>query len=294
GHLLWYRRDYSNHWPKITPLNEILVISHEIGPTEMRITHPVGRGHVETLSCSTGMLEDIVRVLDLDGNTKEEIPVLDAVLKSPYWTRLLVDVDPLRPVVATSICDPLHANSVVLVGEELAAKLPGVEANDLLLSLRSISALAVIGGNDHTLKRLFSGTFIYQHSAQVVNGGKIILFDNFGSSPSGGPSRVLLYDPVTGEERTIFPSKHTPKDLEIFSPFFGNIDVSADGTRALLTISMPGKAYEIGLADGRLLTTFDNLHDLRSVPQFKGSAQPVRYFTEYGVYYISPERTASP
>src|SRR5262249_23620816 len=37
GHVLWYRRDYSDHWPHLTPQNEVLVISHRIGPSRVRI-----------------------------------------------------------------------------------------------------------------------------------------------------------------------------------------------------------------------------------------------------------------
>src|SRR5215471_2134973 len=286
GHLLWYRRDYSNHWPKITPSNEILVISHKIGATSLPLYGPRHKARIETLTCASGILHDVIRILDLDGNALDEIPIFEALLAFPYWSRLVTGADPLRPLMTANLCDPLHANSVVPVGRELAAKFADVEPDDVLVSLRNLSALAIFGRAGHSLKHLFVGTFIYQHSAQVVSGGNVLLFDNFGSSEAGGPSRVLLFDPLTREERTVFPNKHTPKDLDVFSPFFGNIDISEDGTRALLTIATAGKAYEIGLADGRILTTFDNLHDLHTLPQFARSEKPVRYFTQYGVYYM--------
>jgi hypothetical protein len=191
-------------------------------------------------------------------------------------------------MTAANLCDPVHANSVVLVGPELAARFNNVEPDDILVSLRNLSALVIIGRTDHAIKQMITGSFIHQHSAQVLRDGNIILFDNIGSSPDGGPSRVLVIDPVTKEERTVFPTKHTPKDLDIFSPFFGNISLSEDQSRALLTISTAGKAYEIRLSDGAVLTTFDNLHDLRPLPQFADSESPVRYFSQFGVYYVSP------
>jgi hypothetical protein len=287
GHLLWYRRDYSDHWPTIAPDNEILDISHTLGAERLRITLP--QGAPQSFLCASGIRRDVIRILDLDGNVKEEIPILDALMESGYRSRLLNKIRPLT--VEVEECDPTHTNSVVLVGPELAGRLNGVEPNDLLVSLRNISAIAIVGRTDHTLKHLFTGSFIFQHSAQIAPGGKIILYDNLGGSPEGGPSRVLLFDPITGEEKTIFPNRDTPKNVETFSRVVGNIDVSDDGTRALVSIYARGKAYEVRLADGAVLTTFDHLHDVHSLPQFADNPKKVRYFLQYGVYYV-PSRIA--
>src|SRR5262249_53200099 len=143
-------------------------------------------------------------------------------------------------------CDPLHANMVSAVGSELAGRLGDVEADDILVSLRNISAVAIIGRDSHRIKRFFKGSFLLQHSAQPAPGGKIIIFDNLGASASHGPSRVLLFDPLNNETQTILPSAAT-EDLETFSWLSGNINLSSDGTRALVAISTMGKAYEINL-----------------------------------------------
>jgi hypothetical protein len=285
GHLVWYRRDYSDHWPTITPQGEILSISHDIGSERIRMQ--LAKDATYSFGCPKGVSRDIVRVLDFDGRVKEEIPIFDALVASPYRTRLRVDIDPL--IEGPESCYPVHTNSVVPVGQELAAKFSNVQPDDLLLSLRNISALIIIGRSNHAVKQLITGSFIQQHSAQVAPGGNIVLFDNFGSSPAGGPSRVLVYDPLTRQEQTLFPNKHTPKDTEIFSSIFGNIDISDDGNRAIFTVGRAGKAYEIALADGSLLTTFNNLHDVGRLRQFADSPRKVRYFTEFGVYYVPPQ-----
>jgi hypothetical protein len=284
GHLRWYRRDYTGHWPAITPDNEILDIGHTMGPERIRIAFD--QGAPQSFVCAGGIRRDVIRILDLDGNVKDEIPILDALMESAYRSRLLNKIKPLTFEVEE--CDPTHTNSVVPVGPELAARLNGVAPADLLVSLRNVSALAIIGRSDHAVKYLFTGSFIFQHSAQILPGGKIVLFDNLGGSPDGGPSRVLLLDPATGEEKTIFPNKDTPKDVETFSRVVGNIDVSEDGTRALVSIYARGKAYEIRLADGAVLTSFEHLHDVHSLPQFADSPKKARYFLQYGVYYVPP------
>ena len=283
GHVLWYRRDYSNHWPAITDSNKILVISHTIGSSQ----EPISPNGKFSFDCPTGVLADVVRVLDENGSMNEEIPVFEALRNSKYWPYLHTSQD--SAFMQREPCDPVHANSVREVGVELAAKLENLQPDDLILSLRNISALAIIGRRDYEIKYLFKGTFLFQHSAQIVPGGTVILFDNYGSSASGGPSRVLGYDPVTKLEHIVFPNADTPSDVDTFSPIKGNINVSKDGTRALVAVTMTGRAYEIRLSDGKILTSFDNLHDVSSFPVYENNPRIERYFPQHGIFYVYPE-----
>jgi len=282
GHVLWYRRDYSDHWPSLTDRNEILSISHKLEnpPTDEHFPD----GTSMRLACPADKFADLIRVLGLDGSVKEEIPLLDAVRSSPYVSHLAQTFDIIGQ--SQSGCDLLHTNSVNLVGMEMAAKLKDVQPEDLLVSFRNISALAIVGRADHKLKHFFRGTFLYQHSAEVAPGGDIILFDNVGGG--GRSSRVLLYDPATGAERQIFPGPMTPKELGIYNRNGGKIDISADGMRALVAFYNYGKAYEMSLTDGTVLTEFDNVHDVHTMPQFTKDPKKVRYFVQGGVYYVPP------
>jgi hypothetical protein len=172
---------------------------------------------------------------------------------------------------------------------ELAARIGNARPEDLLVSLHNISALIVVGRTDHRIKRLYRGTFLFQHSAQPTRGGQIILFDNLGASDEDGATRVLQFDPGSGTERTIFPTSATPQDALFFSRVKGNIDLSRDGTRALVAATEIGRAYEIRLSDGAILTSFDNLHDVRPMRRFAPQSRAVR-FTQHGIYYVPPER----
>ena len=49
GHIVWYRRDYSDHWPTVTEAGEILVVSHTIEDEE--ITIKLARKQSFTLAC---------------------------------------------------------------------------------------------------------------------------------------------------------------------------------------------------------------------------------------------------
>jgi hypothetical protein len=281
GHVLWYRRDYTDHWPKITGNGEILTIGHTIEPAHVEVR--LSQSQTFSFDCPNGVFGDIVRVLDSDGHVKDEIPIFDELRNSPYRSYLMASLD--AESTEKDGCDPVHANMVSPVGAELAERLAGVEPDDFLVSLRNISAIVIIGRSDRTIKHLFRGPFLYQHGAQPA-GGRIILFDNLGASASGGPSRVLLFDPVTGETRTVFPGKGAGGH-GIFSRVRSNIDLSADGTRALVAIANMGRAYEIRLADGAILTSFDDLQDVHSLPQYAGKTTMAR-FQQNGVYYVPP------
>jgi hypothetical protein len=188
------------------------------------------------------------------------------------------DVYPPGPTT----CDPLHANFVKLVGAELAGKLEQVEPEDFLISLRNLSAIGILSRRSKSFTHLFRGTFLLQHGAQPVPGGKIALLDNLGAAAGVG---VMLVDPTGGPEETVFPNRATP-DTDSYTAVGGHLDMSADGRTALISISEAGKAYEIDMASGEILTIFDNLHDLRSVQHIPGAAATrAARFKQWGVYY---------
>jgi len=280
GHVVWYRRDYSNHWPRVLPhRGEILNIRFDQGPK--RVTLDIQGDQKVTLACDRGIHEDAIQILDFNGQVKDEVPIFAALAASPYRSFLLVSND--VPYGGPVPCNALHPNSVNEVGAELAAKFPGVNPDDFLVSLRNISSIIILGRKDHRVKRLFNSTFLFQHSAQVAPGGKIVMWDNLGATDDVGPSRVLELDPATGTERTLLNSRQA---AGLFSKVMGNINISPDGTRALVAPTESGKGYEIRLSDGAILTTFDNLHDVHVLPKFAGLNKMVR-FCQYGIYYVS-------
>ena len=281
GHVLWYRRDYSDHWPALTENNEILTISHKIEVKDQG--EPFGDRLRMRVTCPAGKLSDIIRVLGTDGSVKEEIPLLEALRASPYRSQILTSFNPVEQ--ETDPCNLLHTNSVNPVSPEMAAKFKDVQSGDLLVSFRNLSAVAIVGRLDRKLKHFFRGSFLFQHSAETAPGGNILLFDNVGGRTS---SRILLHDPSTGAERVIFPNADTPKDMQLFNLFGGNIDISPDGTRALVAFYNRSRGYEIRLSDGAVLTQFENVHDLHTMPQFANQPRQVRYFVQSGIYYVRP------
>jgi hypothetical protein len=90
--------------------------------------------------------------------------------------------------------DVLHVNSVCVLPRSLAGKFPRFAPGQVLLSMRTPSALAVLDVKKRAVVWAARGPWRHQHDAQFLDSGRLLLFDNLGS-PKG--ARVLEYDPAT-------------------------------------------------------------------------------------------------
>jgi len=273
GHFIWFRRDYSHHWPVISGNEIVFSAAHILSrPTNIVVDGTV----LSTLDCQPSYIADTIRVVDLNGRPVTEISIFDALLASPYRAVLLQTINK---------CDPLHVNYVTPVGEGIAKGLPGVSPSDFLVSMRHISALAIISRETGRLLRLFRGDFFMQHAVHPFGGTSVIMFDNLGAGAAGGPSRLLVYDLATGAERTLFPLPGKAS-VPFFSEKNGTISLSADGTRAIVAVTDAGRGYEIRLSDGAILTKFDNLSDVSMLGGFEELKHRfAARFDSFGLYY---------
>lgn len=252
GHPRWFRRDYSHHWPRLTDGDVALVPALALGGDTLEV--PNG-DEVFSYSCDGKVYRSVINVVDGDGTILERIPVLDLLLASPWSGVLIAPPDP---------CDPLHLNSVDVVGEN-----GGAFAGDLVLSFRNVSAFAILDGETWELRRLVRGTFVGQHDVTHLGGSTFLMFDNRGGDRTGGPSRLLMVDLASGVERTVFPNERTPDALRgLYSHNRSAIDISPDGLRATATFAHAGVAVEVRLADGAALTVYRSLHDVSALDQF--------------------------
>ena len=274
GRPIWYRRDYSHHWPAVTADGRALVPGARVGDGPLALPWDGGEFRLE---CDTGRpLLDSVLVLDDGGRVLEEIPLVDALLDSPFASVL--------SEAAWAPCDPLHLNFVHEVGED-AAGVPGLAPGDLVVSLRHLSAFGVLDRDTRALKRLVRGTFHRQHAVQHLDGSRFLMFDN--GNELRRASRLLTVDLATGEETTVFPNDATPERLRnLFSLIRGHVSVSPYRTRAIATFYGPRVAVEVRLADGALLTEFTSVHDVSRFPQFPDErATRAASYKMFGVYY---------
>ena len=115
------------------------------------------------------------------------------------------------------------------------------------------------------------------------------MYDNLGTDGVHGPSRLLIVDLATGKETTVFPNDATaPHLLDWFAYIQGQFDVSPDGRRALVADVRAGRAFEVRLADGRILNVFRQLHELPKLPDFpEALTEHPWLFYFRGIYYAN-------
>lgn len=276
GSVVWFRHDYSHHWPRLLPDGNIAVPAMRIGPAQISV--PLAQHSGIKLDCDGKIEEDIVRIINPDGQVQQEIPVLSAFLHSPYRSMLMEAPVP---------CDPLHLNYVTSVTRGIVSLYHDVAPDDLIVSLRNLDAFAILGRHDHRIKHVFNGTFVRQHSVQPLGqSATMLIFDDLGGNWKAAPSRFLSYDLADGAERTVLANPDADGHPR-YSSYAGDISVSPDLSRAIVSFARAGRAYEVRLSDGKVLTVFNNIDDLRRVPAAgKGREHAAGRFTLYTAEYV--------
>ena len=278
GRPVWFRRDYSHHWPHLLADGTGLVPGHLLANED--IAFETAAGWPPTADCDYDRpYLDTVNVIDERGHLLQRFNLVDALLRSPF--ALL-----LRHSYA---CDPMHLNYVTLLGPD-AGGTWGMAPGDLVVSLRNMNAFAMLDRQSLRLKRLVRGSFFQQHAVTHLDGSTFLLFDNHGSDGTFGPSRLLQIDISTGRETTVFPNAETPGYLRgLHSTLEGKIDISPDRQRAIVVFSQMGVAVEVRLSDGAALNVFRSLHDVSHLEQFderRGTKAATFYMN--GLDYIRP------
>lgn len=278
GNPVWFRFDYSHHWNTLLPDGRALVPDLEVVEGDWIV--PVGpNGKAERLECHTGRPQvDGIQILRPDGSVERRIDVSAALIASP-WSALLAET--------TDACDPLHINYV----DVLDHTAPGgaLQPGNLVISLRNLSAVAVLDPATDTITELVRGSFSQQHSVHHLTGAKVVMFDNWGGDADvGRVSRLLELDLALDTERRIFPQPDTPQAGEnLFSDRGSHLSLSKDRRRAMVSYSGEGRGYEVDVATGEVLLQYDSLHDISAVPGADGNQKThAARASLYGMLYI--------
>lgn len=291
GRPLWFTTEgYSHHEGYVASGDTVWIPGWTL---DMPAEHFPRAGRCQLLTL------DRINVLDENGVLINSLPLLDAFLSSK-WASLLRH---------GNHCDPFHLNSVSMVGEDVSG-LPGVAPGDLVLSLKALNAIGIMDREARVVKRLVRGTFVGQHSVKHLRGSKFLVFDNVGgyaqferarsaSQPPSGPqlgwrfySRVLVVDLANGEETVLFPQDPpgNARGKGAYSSILGRLSISPDRTRVLASLSMTGRAVELRIADGEVLTEFNFVHDVSRLERFPADRTGVIRLTANTAFYAHEAR----
>jgi hypothetical protein len=195
--LLWKYAGRVHHDLDVDEKGTIYTLTHRL-----KSKAPAGLDYLPT-----PYVADSLVVLSPDGREVESVPVEEAFRDSAYAllmsTAIAEQAIPRDPARRTSSFeaflqptkgDLFHTNSVKVLPPARAGKFPLFRAGQVLISLRSLHAIAVLDVRKRSVVWAALGPWRIQHDAQFLDNGRLLLFDNHGW---GKGCRVLEYDPVT-------------------------------------------------------------------------------------------------
>jgi hypothetical protein len=262
--------DYDKFWRRavLLPDGDLLVVWEDIGI--MRIdsrsrlkwanlcgaNHDIAvdeEGRIHTLTRQKKILpeisrddpvfEDFVTTLTPDGRIIRSISLLRAFEKSDYAPLLV----PMK-----SEGDLFHANAIQVFDGTLAARSPHFRRGNILVSIHALGIVGILDPESEKIVWALSGQWRAQHLPRLLETGRILLFDNFGSMRMG-ESRVLEVDPLTQEIAWRYGEGEGER---FFSGANGFVQRLGNGN-TLISVSAEGRAIEV-TADKRIVWEYDN------------------------------------
>jgi Arylsulfotransferase (ASST) len=283
GKVIWKRANYSHHAFSVAPDGLIYT------PANKLLDSPVPLGDTRlSLECPERKLySDVVLVLNAEGETVEEIDLLDLLVKQDFVGLL----DRRRAGVHAGqqhlrACDPIHLNYVEYVTEEMAAA-SGLDTGDLLVSSRHLNMIAAIDGRTKMLKWVVAGRTVAQHSPRVMPDGGILAFDNQGGRRELGGSRIVRLRYGRSDIEEIYPGPDAPEGTDFWTEQQGYLEPHPDGRRLLVSLSKQGRVIELDLPSRRVVWEFLNTHDPGPyAAKFGASDGKILRLTLIGAHYV--------
>ncbi|MFB6264262.1 MAG: arylsulfotransferase family protein [Bradymonadaceae bacterium] len=142
------------------------------------------------------VLEDFAVKLSPQGEVERRFSLVDVISDSP-------DREVFSRWLGRQQChetwDVTHANSIEPIGADFAEHHDFADPGDLLVSLRTLNALMLVDPEKQSLEWIERGFWLGQHDPDPMSNGHVMLYDNLGDSGPTGFSRIVEFDPATGE-----------------------------------------------------------------------------------------------
>jgi len=198
-------------------------------------------------------VEDFIVTLDEQGRELERVSILEALERSP-WSDEVGAVDtrlPTRFKAKARAGDLFHTNAVEIVRED-HPRLPWLRRGHALISLRFLSALAVVDLKQERFVWLHRGEFVGQHDPHLLSGNRMLVFDNGNHVQR---SRAVELDLSDGGVLWEYPEEG---ETDVFSRCCGTVARLPNGNTLLVFTDM-GLAQEV-TPEGELVWEFASPH----------------------------------
>jgi Arylsulfotransferase (ASST) len=260
SNVLWKNPGLLHHWFSVGPNGEIYIPARKTGTSPMTLPDR----EKEIICDQVGFGYDSIEVLDAKGRKIREIDTLEALVNSDL-TGLFNSNQEQPDTVQT--CDPTHLNDAQVLTGEMAEQYPRFKAGDLLVSFRTLNAIAVLDPETGLFKWHFQGPSHHQHSPRFLGNNVIVFLDNLGGQVSRGTSRILAVKVDSGAFESAFPKAGMKlPGREFKTKNAGSIDISPAGDRILVSWTRKGLVSEINVRTGELLWEFVNTHTVDNRP----------------------------
>lgn len=240
--LLWKRENFCHHNFTVASDGTIFVPSLEVVESPIQI----GNTSSSIYSNSGKIYRDQVLQLDSDGNELMRIDLVDALVGSG-WGNLFFAGSSL----SYASDDPLHLNDVQVVDAQFASQASWLKPGDLIISLRNLNCIAILDTETRLIKWISSGTMLGQHSPRML-GGSILALDNLGGSQETGCTQLSKINLDRGLAEIVFPKSNSVLPESMCTVNSGFIDLSSDGKRALVCLSLIGVIWEVDLESSQV------------------------------------------
>ena len=213
--VLWAAARGAHHALEVLPSGDIAGLTREV-----RI--------LPRFSRVMPVAEDFLTFLSPEGEERRRISLIEAFERSPMSVIL--------EAADRKTGDFLHTNALQILDGRLAGRVTAFAAGNVLLSFREVSTLGVLDPEKGAMVWAHQGDYLRQHDPRMLDGGRILLFDNGRER-----SRILELDPASGETITVHAG--TPEE-----PFFTETCGTAqrlENGNTLITESENGRAFEI-------------------------------------------------
>jgi len=181
--------------------------------------------------------ENLILRINDKGKIIREFSILKSMIDAGFESALY-DTTLINAV------DPTHVNEIEVVTKALADKIPGVNIDDILVSVRQMHLLMIMDQFTGEIKWSHRGNWIRQHDPDITPEGNIIVFNN--GSPqfsfiSPIDSSLVMLDPSNNSSTVVYP---TGKQRGFFTDILGEKQRLNNGNY-LITESRRGRAFEV-------------------------------------------------
>ena len=244
--VLWRFADHVHHDLQVHTYGTIYTLTHKLRETARE---PVeGASHLNSI-----LLDDILVRLSAEGHVLQRVSLLDAFAKSSFRHILTT--------VPGNEWDLLHTNTVKVVTPEFADHHDFASSGQVLISLRSRQALALLDLQTERIVWASCGPYRQQHDPELLDNGRILLFDNRGHAGPGGPSRIIEFDPATQAIHWSYPGN---EEQPLYSLVRSKQQLLPNGN-VLITESDGGRIIEVTRA-GQTVWEYRNPAQLDNDP----------------------------